>query len=127
MIEFGYAVACGDRHLPIDFSPQLSHTSRKVFQFARPPVHFPKSAAVATHKFAWGWVGFEIRSAAEQYRRHAMFQTRVGALMLAAPCSLAAGCISHDVGLADRCADFMRRAYPSATIEITKSEATVTT
>jgi hypothetical protein len=47
--------------------------------------------------------------------------------MLAAPCSLAAGCISHDVGLADRCADFMRRAYPSATIEITKSEATATT
>src|SRR5216683_130783 len=76
MIEFGYAVACGDRHPPIDFSPQLSHTSRKVFQFARPPVHFPKSAAVATRKFAWGWVGFEIRSAAEQYRRHAMLPTR---------------------------------------------------
>ena len=48
--------------------------------------------------------------------------------MLAGLCSLAAGCsIPHDTGLAERCADVMRRAYPSATIEITKSEATATT
>src|ERR1700693_2242309 len=37
---------------------------------------FPKSAAVATRKVAWGWVGFEIHSAAEQYRRQAMLPTR---------------------------------------------------
>jgi hypothetical protein len=48
--------------------------------------------------------------------------------MLAGLCSLAAGCsIPHDTGLAERCADVMRRAYPSATIEITKGEATATT
>jgi hypothetical protein len=48
--------------------------------------------------------------------------------MLAGLCSLAAGCsIPHDTGLAERCADVMRRAYPSATIEITKSAATATT
>jgi hypothetical protein len=48
--------------------------------------------------------------------------------MLAGLCSLAAGCsIPHDTGLAERRADVMRRAYPSATIEITKSEATATT
>jgi hypothetical protein len=48
--------------------------------------------------------------------------------MLAGLCSLAAGCsIPHDTGLAERCADVMRRSYPSATIEITKSEATATT
>ena len=48
--------------------------------------------------------------------------------MLAGLCSLAAGCnIPHDTGLAERCADVMRRAYPSATIEITKSEGTATT
>ncbi len=48
--------------------------------------------------------------------------------MLAGLCSLAAGCsIPHETGLAERCADVMRRAYPSATIEITKSEATATT
>lgn len=35
------------------------------------------------------------------------------------------GCgIPRDIGLAERCADIMRRAYPSAAIEITKSEAT---
>jgi hypothetical protein len=42
-------------------------------------------------------------------------------------CSLAPGCsIPRDVGAAERCADVMRRAYPSATIEITKSEAAAT-
>jgi hypothetical protein len=40
---------------------------------------------------------------------------------------MAAGCaIPRDVGLAERCADIMRRAYPSAAIEMTKSEATAT-
>ncbi len=48
--------------------------------------------------------------------------------MLAALCSLAAGCsIPRDIGLAERCADVMRRAYPSATIDITKSEAAAIT
>jgi hypothetical protein len=47
--------------------------------------------------------------------------------MVAVLCSLAAGCgIPHDVGLAERCAEFMQRAYPSARIEITKSEASAT-
>ncbi len=49
------------------------------------------------------------------------------AAFLAALCSLAAGCGIPTIGLADRCADVMRRAYPSATIEITKSEAAATT
>ncbi|MBO0738396.1 MAG: hypothetical protein J2P48_17785 [Alphaproteobacteria bacterium] len=41
--------------------------------------------------------------------------------------SLTAGCgIPRDVGLAERCADIMRRAYPSATIEITRSDAKAT-
>ena len=47
--------------------------------------------------------------------------------MLAALCPLAAGCGIPAIGLADRCADVMRRAYPSATIEVTKSEAAATT
>jgi hypothetical protein len=47
--------------------------------------------------------------------------------MLAALCAIAAGCSIPAIGLADRCADVMRRAYPSATIEITKSEAAATT
>ena len=55
------------------------------------------------------------------------FRQGGGALMLAGLCSLAAGCsIPHETGLAERCADVMRRAYPSATIEITKSEAAAT-
>ena len=42
-------------------------------------------------------------------------------------CSLATGCgITPDVGLAARCADIMQRAFPSATIEIAKSEASAT-
>ncbi len=49
------------------------------------------------------------------------------ALLSAALCCVAAGCgIPRDVGLAERCADMMRRAYPSAAIEITKSEAEAT-
>jgi hypothetical protein len=48
-------------------------------------------------------------------------------LILAALCSLAGGCgIPHGVGLAQRCSDTMQRAYPNATIEIAKSEATAT-
>src|SRR5271157_6239487 len=39
---------------------------------------------------------------------------------------LAACGIPHDVGLAGRCADIMQRAFPSATIEIGKSEASAT-
>jgi hypothetical protein len=42
-------------------------------------------------------------------------------------CSLCTGCsITHNVGLAERCADIMQRAFPSATIEIGKSEASAT-
>jgi hypothetical protein len=38
-----------------------------------------------------------------------------------------AGCvIPHDVGLTGRCADIMQSAFPSATIEIGKSEASAT-
>src|SRR3974390_2525619 len=41
--------------------------------------------------------------------------------------SVRAACgIPHDVGLAERCADIMQRAFPSATIEIGKSEASAT-
>jgi hypothetical protein len=42
-------------------------------------------------------------------------------------CSLGIGCgITRDFGLAGRCADIMQRAFPSATIEIGKSEASAT-
>ena len=42
-------------------------------------------------------------------------------------CSVAAACVvPRDIGVAERCADIMRRAYPSAAIDITKSEATAT-
>lgn len=41
--------------------------------------------------------------------------------------SILAGCsIPHDVGFAERCADIMQRAFPSATIEIGKSVASAT-
>jgi hypothetical protein len=50
------------------------------------------------------------------------------ALLCAVLCSIGAACggIPRDVGLAERCADIMRRAYPSAAIEITKTGATAT-
>ena len=49
------------------------------------------------------------------------------AVALAICCCLVAGCgITPDVGLAERCADIMRRADPNATIEITKREASAT-
>jgi hypothetical protein len=55
------------------------------------------------------------------------FRQALTALFCAALCSIAAGCgIPRDVGLAERCADLMRRAYPSAAIDITKSEASAT-
>jgi len=56
-----------------------------------------------------------------------MRHLRVGPLALWLVCSVSTGCgITHDVGLAGRCADIMQRAYPSATIEIGKSEASAT-
>jgi hypothetical protein len=55
------------------------------------------------------------------------FRQASTALLCVALCSVAAGCvIPRNVGLAERCADIMRRAYPSAAIDITKSEATAT-
>ncbi len=50
------------------------------------------------------------------------------ALLCAVLCSVTAACggIPRDVGLGERCADIMRRAYPSAAIDITKAEATAT-
>jgi len=48
------------------------------------------------------------------------------ALLGLASC-LGAGCVvTRDIGLAARCADTMQRAFPSATIEIGKSEASAT-
>jgi hypothetical protein len=43
-------------------------------------------------------------------------------------CCLGTRCssIPHDVGLAERCADIMQRAFPSATIEIGKSDVSAT-
>ena len=55
------------------------------------------------------------------------FRQASTALLCVALCSVAAACvIPRNVGLAERCADIMRRAYPSAAIDITKSEATAT-
>jgi hypothetical protein len=46
----------------------------------------------------------------------------IGVLM--SLCALSGGCeIPHGVGLAERCGEIMHRAYPSAAIDITKSEA----
>jgi len=55
------------------------------------------------------------------------FRQASTALLSAALCSFATGCgIPRDVGVAERCADIMRRAYPSAAIDITKTEASAT-
>ena len=56
------------------------------------------------------------------------FRQASTALLAAALCCVAAACggIPRDVGLAERCADIMRRAYPSAAIDITKTDATAT-
>ena len=48
-------------------------------------------------------------------------------LALAIFCALCTGCgITPNVGLAERCADIMRSAYPSAAIDITKRDASAT-
>ena len=55
------------------------------------------------------------------------FRQASTALLSTAFCCVAAACgIPHDVGLTERCADIMRRAYPSAAIDITKTDATAT-
>jgi hypothetical protein len=55
------------------------------------------------------------------------FRQASTAFLCVALCSVVAACaVPRDVGVAERCADIMRRAYPSATIDITKSEATAT-
>jgi hypothetical protein len=110
MIEVGDAVGGSDRKLPIDFPPQPPHTSRKVLQVESPfsvslKLPSPPSSIDGMRYFRQAWA----------------------ALLAALLCAAAAACgIPHDVGLADRCADIMRRAYPSAAIDITKSEASAT-
>ena len=55
----------------------------------------------------------------------AAFRQASTSLLVFALCCVAAACVvPHNIGDAERCADMMRRAYPSAAIEITKSEAT---
>jgi hypothetical protein len=56
------------------------------------------------------------------------FRQASAVLLCAVLCSIAAACggIPRDLGLGERCADIMRRAYPSAAIDITKTETTVT-
>jgi hypothetical protein len=44
-------------------------------------------------------------------------------LLLAVACSLGSCSIVPQGGMAERCADFMTRAYPGAHIDITRSEA----
>jgi len=57
--------------------------------------------------------------------RHLLFGPAAPSLCLV--CCLWTGCgITRDVGLAGRCVDIMQRAFPSATIEIGKSEASAT-
>jgi hypothetical protein len=57
----------------------------------------------------------------------APFRQASTALLCAVLCSVAAACVvPRDVGTAERCADIMRRAYPSAAIDITKTEASAT-
>ena len=47
--------------------------------------------------------------------------------VLGLTCCLAAGCGGvRDIGLAERCADIMQRAFPSASIEVGKSDASAT-
>jgi hypothetical protein len=49
------------------------------------------------------------------------------ATVLGLVCCIGAGCgVTRNVGLAGRCADIMQRAFPSANIEIGKSEASAT-
>ena len=58
-----------------------------------------------------------------------MQHLRVGpaALVLGLVCCLGSGCsITRNIGLAERCADVMQRAFPGATIDIGKSEASAT-
>ena len=52
---------------------------------------------------------------------------RSAAMVLGLVCCLGAGCgVTRNVGLAARCGDIMQLAFPSAAIEIGKSEATAT-
>jgi hypothetical protein len=48
-------------------------------------------------------------------------------LICAALCSGGMACaVPRDVGFAERCVDIMRRAYPSAAIDVTKTQASAT-
>jgi hypothetical protein len=56
-----------------------------------------------------------------------VFRQASAALLCGVLCSVAAACvIQRDLGAAERCTDFMRRAYPSAAIDIAKTDATAT-
>ena len=123
MIELGDAVQGGDRCLPVDFPAQFSHSSRKLLQFD-PLQHLPRGGprdGSAGPHLNYGSPPSSIAGMRSCRQAWAPF-------LSAGLCVVAGGCsgLPHDVGLAERCADIMRRAYPSAAIDVTKNDASAT-
>jgi hypothetical protein len=75
--------------------------------------------------------GFDLERRAAQYRRMRPIRRVAAALAaglpcLILPCVILAAChVIPQGGMAERCADLMKEAYPGADIDITKREAVV--
>ena len=121
MIKIGNSTGGSNRKLLVNLPPQSSDATRLVVQFG------PRMITRSSRLRPPGGVGLKLGTLPRSIGGMRYSRQASAAAVLAFLCLGLTGCgISRDVGLAERCADIMRRAYPSAAIEITKSEASAT-
>src|SRR5690348_182273 len=114
MVEIGNSTRSCSRKLLVNLPSQSSDSTRLVVQFG------PRMIAPSRHLRPAGGVGFKFGTLPRSIggRRYARQASAV--VMLAFLCLELTGCgIPRGVGLAERCADIMRRANPGAALEIT--------
>jgi hypothetical protein len=121
MVEIDNSTRGCSRKLLVNLPSQSSDSTRLVVQFG------PRMITQSSRLHPAGGVGFKFGTLPRSIggRR---YSRQASALVMLAFLSLElTGCgISRTVGLAERCADIMQRAYPSAALEVTKSEASAT-
>ena len=121
MVEIGNPARGCSRKLLVNLSSQSSDSTPLVVQFG------PRMIAQSSRLRRAGGVGFEFGTLPRSIGGRRYPRQASAVVMFAFLCLELTGCgIPRGVGLAERCADIMRRANPGATLEITKSEAWAT-
>lgn len=121
MVEIGNSTRGCSRKFLVDLSSQSSDATRLVVQFDPPVITRPSRLRPS------GGVGLKFGTLPQSIGGMRYSRQAPAVVVLAFLCLELTGCgIPRSVGLAERCADIMRRANPGAALEITKSEASAT-